>query len=508
MKASIALSDQQTSRESPSKQEPELTLIYTNKAAEISVAPMDSDSQRNHMVISQVASPLLRPHASNSPQPYLAKTWKISKDGLTWDFELRSHLTCEDGEKIDAEGYIESFNKSAKIYAANGTTILLDNIVGWEDFKSGKSSQIAGLTRSKDGSITFNFKKFDSGTVHYLAMPYFAYYCRSNFDKDGNWQDKRKIVSSSAYRITDISNFTVSFTLRNDWFTTHPKSVKTVKYELMDPNDIGALKPSKTIIFANNKRKIPKSPAGYRSISGMPTYLASVVLSPQMDNIFKNSENRCIFKTKIKEIKRRLEDKENDLLLTDSVFLANPNKTHHKTCTGPLVGQNERELQFLYPTGGDNPVRSYVRTVITTALKELKVPFKIVDGYKNKDQRYKIHSNMHYDIRVAYVIAGVSMYNWPVKMMWCSKMGVSFPDASGDICRLVENNDKKKLLTVDRYYENSFNETIDRDATVLPLFFTRPYFLFSNDLRSSLDPLITDGIYFDALSLAVDDAKL
>ena len=89
------------------------------------------------------------------PVSGLAKSWKVSSDGLTWTFTLRNNLTFENGDPITAQVFCDSFinllNPALNLPYAS----LLDCIKGVKEYRSGKISDTAhiGLYAESDTSL-------------------------------------------------------------------------------------------------------------------------------------------------------------------------------------------------------------------------------------------------------------------------------------------------------------------------------------------------------------------
>lgn len=111
-------------------------------------------------------------------------------------------------------------------------------------------------------------------------------------------------------------------------------------------------------------------------------------------------------------------------------------------------------------------------TIDTTikAVKALGLRYELVkDDHTDPHWIEKQSNNKHYHIRIASVDIGGAPENWVIEMMFCSKLGVSFPDPSGRICKLVEQTANSILqLNLDQY-STKFNEILLDDASVLPV---------------------------------------
>ena len=141
--------------------------------------PNENLAQQQDFVVSVTSGiPNLHPHAAynaNEAQmltglyeglcvydPYtlqpvagLAKSWKISSDGLLWTFTLRDALTFEDGTPITAQVFRDSFINLLNPALDLPYSSLLDCVKGAKEYRSGKitdSAQI-GLYAESDTSF-------------------------------------------------------------------------------------------------------------------------------------------------------------------------------------------------------------------------------------------------------------------------------------------------------------------------------------------------------------------
>lgn len=79
------------------------TLVYATGDAEPScLDPHVGGNYPQALLSTQYLEPLVGRDASGTMQPWLADTWEVSEDGLTWDFTLKSDVTFTDGTPFDA----------------------------------------------------------------------------------------------------------------------------------------------------------------------------------------------------------------------------------------------------------------------------------------------------------------------------------------------------------------------------------------------------------------------
>ena len=79
--------------------------------------------------------------------------------------------------------------------------------------------------------------------------------------------------------------------------------------------------------------------------------------------------------------------------------------------------------------------------------------------------------------------------NATTKMMFCSDIGVGFPDPSGRVCALVRKFERSENKILENYTKELY-EILDDDAVVVPLFHASPQWLYSKDIDlSNVTPL-------------------
>ena len=190
---------------------------FINSPSGISLNPVESDNMANAVIMKHFVGTLVRYSNGGQFFPYLAEKFKSSENGLAWTFNLRSALRCADGEVITAQGYIDGLEKVLRMYVHQGPLPVLSDIRGWDEFLKGK--KLVGLEAVSKNVIKFSFDKVAGpGFLEYLSMPYYGYYCGSNFN--GNtWRDNLHIVSSSSYKLDKPlhDNHVVSMDKRIDW---------------------------------------------------------------------------------------------------------------------------------------------------------------------------------------------------------------------------------------------------------------------------------------------------
>lgn len=118
----------------------------------------------------QVYISLLRTNKDTGDlEPGLAEKFEMSADSLTLTYTLKDGLVWSDGKPFDGDDYkytVEAVARSKK--TVRKTTI--QDIVGYADYKDGKTDSMAGLTVSNGGkTITIKFAKVFCPAMRALA---------------------------------------------------------------------------------------------------------------------------------------------------------------------------------------------------------------------------------------------------------------------------------------------------------------------------------------------------
>lgn len=78
--------------------------------------------------------------------PDLAENWKVSSDGMTYDFTLRANARFHDGRSVTAQDVVYSFERAADPKTRSDTVLTyLGDIVGVKEMHAGQADHIAGI---------------------------------------------------------------------------------------------------------------------------------------------------------------------------------------------------------------------------------------------------------------------------------------------------------------------------------------------------------------------------
>jgi peptide/nickel transport system substrate-binding protein/oligopeptide transport system substrate-binding protein len=96
-------------------------------------------------VIQQIFDGLIQFDKDLNVIPAIAKSWKISPDGLTYTFFLREGVKFHNGREVTAKDFFYSFNRILDPKTKSPAAGLLDRVLGFKEFREGNASEVRGF---------------------------------------------------------------------------------------------------------------------------------------------------------------------------------------------------------------------------------------------------------------------------------------------------------------------------------------------------------------------------
>jgi ABC-type transport system substrate-binding protein len=440
--------------------------------------PDESDMLRNAVVMEQLVGTLVKERHGNTgrSEPYLAESWNVSSDKLTWDFFLRTGMTAEDGSPIDAISFAKSLHRRLKALGAHHDVPAFNMLNGWRMFYEKKADYISGIEVVGKLHLRLKFNSPAHGVLEYLAMPTFGYFSESNF-LNGKWAAKNRIISSGSYRIIEpFKAGVLTLVQRDAALKKDPAAPGKVRFHFIDWKSALSLDRQSTII---SSREIPRNNLalnGFTEIPGAPIFLTALVVSSASSNPLFDLETRRAFVDRVRE-----------LAASESVFQGLLKKRDfYPTAPAPTeLYANQKhspyqhhdkagaKIRIGYDSINMSPEREQALSLAAQASRDFGLDPELIPFDKtNPDWLKKVNSNQSYDIRLASVDIGGGPENWVIKMMFCSTLGVSFPDPSKRICELTNLIEKDPAAISSEDYNAKFNTALIEDASVIPLYHT------------------------------------
>lgn len=145
--------------------------------------PVMSNSSFSIWGVQQLMEGLVEFDNSKNIIPCIAKSWKISEDGITYTFSLRSDVKFHDddcfkssngkGRNVTANDFkycLERVNNPKS--KTRGMWVFRDKIKGAKEFSEGKASDITGIKAVNDTTLTIELYNAFSPFLSLLTMTY------------------------------------------------------------------------------------------------------------------------------------------------------------------------------------------------------------------------------------------------------------------------------------------------------------------------------------------------
>ncbi len=155
------------------KKEAQRSVFKYNEMAGISsLDPAAARSFENIWIINQLYNGLVQMNDSLLVEPSIAKSWNISKDGLTYTFNLHNNVFFNDneyfvngkGRKVIASDFVYSFNRLTDATVSSATS-LLSNV----DMHTNN-----GFEAMNDSTFTVHLSRPFTPFLRILTMKYFS----------------------------------------------------------------------------------------------------------------------------------------------------------------------------------------------------------------------------------------------------------------------------------------------------------------------------------------------
>lgn len=448
----------------------------------LSLSPKTSDQVDNQVVLNALVATLVKYGQTGKIEPYLASSWDVSDNGLVWSFKIKSGFSCENGDPITAERFASALKNSFKGNVKKSDKTEFNKLEGWSEFVGG-ASELTGLTSNAD-MLILRFKSQPKDILNFFRMPYFGLWC--NNETVAADFDIAKFQSSGAYKLKQITNSHMFLLeIRKDQPTYSPDSPEFVQVGTITSNEV--LPDQDPVIYKlihdGNDMKLNN----YQSMSSPPAIFQGVVLHPNA-KFFSLEGNRKAFSAKLHHYLK----KQKKITVSPGMYLDSKTKFVKDDSSIQFVSKPVKPLriafQYRSPFHESNLFWKEMFEEIFVG-----IPFEIIYPDPSDAQWVRnMINNPDYDIRTAHVYAGTTYSLSTIKMMFCSDMGISFPDVNKKMCSLVDKFEKANK-EIDDSFKAEFEEILNADATLFPVFHANDQWLISPAV--SMESMPTSIIY-------------
>jgi len=466
-----------------------IEVAFSATGGSYSLGFWDSDLYENQVLLHCLVATLVKIDNSGLFTPSLSRQWQISNNGKKWEFEFALYKD-ESGRIISPEIYGQSLIETLKRLKEKGENGWYQKLKGWKNLDQ-SSMTIDGIATTET-SLVFDFEESPGNLLNYLQMAYFGYWPEEN----RNWQPGGKFISSGPYSIEEFTPKRVTLSLRpNDRNGLEPSGAQKVILSLRNVS-IEEFHRDKIIYFSSTSIPEEILSSSSHSVALPPDFLSTMILSPLAGNFFDDANYRRSFgQALISEIQKGSLPPNH---IRVSKFYGIPNS--------PLDDQEiqfaqtkhyDRKLRISAPRNWAPGMKNFVVDATKSFLDRYDIPYEFMTpDLKSPAGRQRYLENQFYDIRFTGVSSGSEYMNDVVEMMFCSTLGVSFPDPDNKVCELIEHYSENSK---DTNYSDRLNHAVEESGFVFPYSRFYQMILFSEGFKLKKYPTGAHFIEFENL---------
>ncbi|MBZ1503010.1 peptide ABC transporter substrate-binding protein [Leuconostoc mesenteroides] len=252
-------------------------------------------------VIGNTGSNLLRVNAKGKAVPELAKSVKVSKDGLTYTATLRSGLKWSDGSKLTAKDFVYSWQRIVNPKTASQYAYLTSGVKNADDIVAGKTKVSELGVTSKGNVITFKLERPMPQFKYLLTFANFMPQKQSFVEKQGKkyGTTSAKQLYSGPYKFEGWNGTNNSFKLvKNDNYWD-AKSVKTKEI------DYSVVKKTETAVQLYKQGKLDRASIPTPELYAANKSNKDKVKAPEAVTVYieynQTGKNKFLANTKIRQ---------------------------------------------------------------------------------------------------------------------------------------------------------------------------------------------------------------
>lgn len=204
--------------------------------------PLYSDSAYDQQINETLFAPLLQYKADGTLEPGLSERAKISDDKKTYTFKLKDGLKWSDGEPITTDDIEFSYKVIADANYSGPSDIATMDIVGWKDYKEGKSKDISGVKKIDKQTIEVTVNEPIAPMESYLSItPLPVHYYGKNYvqgkaDETLQPLHRKPEVTSGAYKFKSYSEGQEVDLVANENFYLGKPKIPNVIFKVVSPD--------------------------------------------------------------------------------------------------------------------------------------------------------------------------------------------------------------------------------------------------------------------------------
>ncbi|MFO8061055.1 MAG: ABC transporter substrate-binding protein, partial [Bacillota bacterium] len=114
---------------------------------------------------------LVRCGRDMTPEPDLARSWEVKRNGLQYTFHLREDVTFSNGHRFTADDVLFSFLRLLSPQTGSPRAWILEDILGARQYSAGESNEVAGIEVKDQYTVSITLEQPRATFLNLLATP-------------------------------------------------------------------------------------------------------------------------------------------------------------------------------------------------------------------------------------------------------------------------------------------------------------------------------------------------
>lgn len=193
-------------------------LLYNNSKEPTSIDPPIGFDQISYDIVNNVFEGLTRLGKDQTPEPAMAKEWKIAPDGKKYTFTLRDGIIWSNGDPVKAADFEFAWKRLLDPKTASDAAFLAYPIEGAEAFNSGKGTvNDVKIKALDDKTLEVTLAQPASWLIGMVSSPAFFPVHKPTVEGNAKWAgEAATVVSNGPFKISEWKHDSELKVVKND----------------------------------------------------------------------------------------------------------------------------------------------------------------------------------------------------------------------------------------------------------------------------------------------------
>jgi ABC-type transport system substrate-binding protein len=192
--------------------------------APFTLDPLHSDSVYEALPVNQLFDGLVAVDPGLNVIPALASTWRISRQGTVYVFNLREGVRFHDGTPLRAADVVFTFRRVLDPHAERRNLVFsyLEVIEGAMAYARGETDELPGVSADDDRTVTIRLTRPYPSFLQVLAMDGLRVVPAHVMERIGEEEFGRNPIGTGPFRLADWTDDRLELTANTDYYCCAP----------------------------------------------------------------------------------------------------------------------------------------------------------------------------------------------------------------------------------------------------------------------------------------------